>query len=691
MKTTLVAILICFVCHCTIAQTIDFWKKKLHVAKHDTTKMICYSEIANLQIRADSIFYYVRKGLIISKGYPNHIINAKLYNGLAMAYDHIGKLDSAAYYYDQAHQVGLRLKDDKQIKYSHFNKTLLCKSSGQRISELQQMLKKYNFIQLRPYDRPLLFGIYTTIAQDYIVLENLNKGKEYLQKSRKYMISFRDSVYYNIQYSMLLSSEADLYYKSHSPALLAATFSEKYKPFLAESEKTAATKKNELSLTMMSVVYGNYATILTFEKKYNESNYYINKATVAIKILPEMILYNKYYALGKNYVGLGQTQKGLRYLEKAYMFFKDSQYDDKEFSILETMAIANSKLGQFKKAHDYLVKALIINKKYNNNQQQQLSLEVEKQLELSEKQEEIAAQELENKLKEERIKAEQKQKNIVFGLLVLSLGLLAWAVWSYRTQRQLRQLLELQNLSLATKTKELTEANQTKDKIFAVLGHDLRSPINELKTILMLFHSRDITPTKMKELIHSLTAKIEVVQEMMNNLLQWSLLELKHQGNAPQMVFANKIIEKVIQQLKASADKKQLSIETSLPAVQILAQEEDLDIIFRNLLSNAIKFTPNGGTIRIEVLEKSDFIEILCTDTGIGIPANTLETTTNAFPIQRKGTAGEVGSGLGLKITKELISKNHGKLLVHSENNQGTEIAIYFSKSSNYQNEKSML
>jgi signal transduction histidine kinase len=679
MKTTLVAILICLVCHNTIAKTTDFWRKKLQTAKHDTTKMICYSEIANLHIRADSIFYYVRKGLMISKGYPNHIINAKLYNGLAMAYERLGKPDSAAYYYDQAHQVGLRLKDDKQIKYSHFNKILLCKLSGQRISELQQMLKKYAFRPLIPYDKLLLFGIYSTVAQDYISLDNVNKAKEYLQKSQKHINSFRDTVYYNAKYSELLSAEAELYYKSHIPAL-ATTFSEKYKPFLTAAEKIASTKNNELSLSMMSVVYGNYATILTLEKKYKESNYYINKATVAIKILPEIILYNKYNSLGRNYVGLGQTQKGLEYLEKAYIFFKDSQFDDKEFGILETMSIAYGKIGQLKKAHEYLTKALIINKKHNNNQQQQLSLEVEKQIELSEKQKEITAQELENKLKEERIKAEQQQKTVVIALLLLSLCFLAWAVWGYRKQHQLRHLLELQNLSLETKTKELTLANQTKDKIFAVLGHDLQNPINELKAVLMLFDIQRITPAKIKDLMLPLSHKIETVQAMLSNLLQWSVLELNQQSSNRYTVSFKEIVEKVIRQLDNNAQRKQIQITTHLQPIEAVVNAEEMEIVLRNLLSNAIKFTPNNGSIWIEGVEDQQTISIKIKDTGIGLPNEVIEHTT-PYPTSRKGTAGEKGTGIGLKISRELVEKNDGIFTFESNLPTGTIISLVFKKS----------
>ncbi len=669
---------------CFAQSSIAEWKEILRTAKHDTTRMICYLEIAGLQGHADSMFYYARKGLSISKKYPNHVANAKLFNNLGRGYEMKAHPDSAAYYYELAHNIALRLNDDKQIKYTSFNRILLYKSPVQQISELLKMLKKYNYAPSKEYDNTLLFALYGIVAQNYIYLENIANGKAYLQKSRKFMTTYRDSIFYNIRYSIVLSSEARQYYQTADTTFI-KVISRKYKLFLGEIEKFVATKNDNLATQLMAVVYGNYAAILMYENKHQESIFYINQATTDIKNLPDNLKYTKYSSLGKNYVGLGQFKKGIFYLEKAYTYYKNSQFIDSESSILEAMAKAYSKLGDYKKAYQYLEKASKMDKSYYGKQQQQLSLEVEKQFELAEKQEQIAAQELENKLKEEHIKVEERQKYVFIGLLILSLSLLGWAVWSYKKQKQLSGQLEQKRHKLEIQAQELTEANQTKDKIFAVLGHDLRSPLNDLKVILMLFHSKDITPSKMKSMLQELTTKMNSVRDMMNNLLQWSLLELKHQPIQLKPISIKKIIEKAIGQLSSFAEKKEIVLETNLKEANVMCNAEEVEIIVRNLLSNAIKFTSKGGKISIDTFTQNDNVAIQIKDSGVGIPEELMHETSH-YPVSKTGTEGEKGVGLGLKISRELAKRNGAEIFIESKQDSGTEITLAFNNAGQVKN-----
>lgn len=662
---------------------LNDWQRKLKLAKHDTTRMRCYSELANIQGRGDSIFFYAKKGLEISRKYPNHIINATLLNAIGRSYEFKSNLDSALYYYNLAHQVSLRLNDDKQIKYTDFNRILLSKSPAEQISELLRMLKKYHYVTSRNYDKSLLFGIYSMIADKYIDLNNLNKGTAYLTKSQKYIYTYRDSVYYNVKYSSLLVNEAEQQYKTQQVVHLAA-MSEKYRIFLAQIEKSTLTRKDNLAQQLMAVVYGNYAVILTYEKRYKESIHYINKASSQIKELPESLLYMKYESLGKNYVGLGEFEKGITYLKKAYAFYKNSPFNNITFTILKLMSVASSKLGDYKQSYQYLEQAVSINETYYSSKQQQLSLEVDKQFELAEKQEQIAAQELEGKLKEERIKIETQQKYVFIGILILSLGLLAWALWSYVKQRELRQLLEIKNQQLEEQThilelqaKELLDANETKDKIFAVLGHDLQSPISDLKAITMLFQSNDITPSEVQELIAPLTVKIESLQTMMNNLLQWSLHELKHQNSNCQVIQLTTLIEKVIQQLQPNADKKGIEIAVQQQHVEIMANTEEIEIVLRNLLSNAIKFTPINGHISIDTVEEYHTVEVKIKDSGVGVPT-AIQHNTSTYPISKMGTAKEKGIGLGLRIVRDLTAKNGVLFSINGDGTNGTTVSLIF-------------
>lgn len=652
--------------------TLLEWKEKLRTAQHDTVRMSCYSKIADLQYTSDSMIYYIQKGLNISKKYPNHIVNAKLFNTMGRAFEVKGKRDTALYYIQKAYAIALRLKDDQQIKYTHFNSILLHKSPAEKISELLKMLKKYKFNISQPYDKTLLFTLYGVIADSYMRLDNIDKQGLYLQKSHIYISSLRDSIFYNMRYAKLLSTKAEICFNSNDVRCIKSV-SENYKPFLKSMEKFIYGKDKHSVKQLMPIIYGCYSEILMYEKKYNESIYFIGKATSNISELDDNLTFTKHLSLGQNYVKLGRFKESIFHLQKAYEYYKDTEFTSTQSLILKLLAEANSNLGYYKKSYEYLNRATKIDNLYYSKQQQQLSLEVDKQFELAKKQEEVSAKELENKLNKERIKVEEKQKQFFIILMTLSLCLLVWSVWSYIKQKNL-------SINLDNYSKTLKKTNEAKDKIFGILGHDLRSPINELKVILMLFYSKDITPSKAKDLLKNLTIKIETIHGMLDNLLQWSLLEFKQQPLPSQSISLSNIVEKVIPQLNTIAQQKQITIITNLHSGQILASPGDLEIVIRNIVYNAIKFTPKGGTIQLKINKLDSTIEFICKDTGIGMELNKLKREKSDFQLPKTGTAGEMGSGLGLKISQELILRNNGKIQIESEINKGTEVNIIFPK-----------
>ncbi len=696
----------------TAQNTLSEWQQKLRTAKTDTAKLRCYGGILEIPLHEDSVLVYLKKAEQLGKKYPNHPTNINIFIRYGNTYrartQNMG--DSVKYFYDKAFALALKIHNKRYIKFADFYRTYTFQSLANKINHLYYVLNKYDYDNKNIFDKSLQYQIYNYLVHNYLTFGNISKAKSLLNIAKPYIVTLQDSVKYYNAFTRIIALDAENTYKSgkSQPKIL---FSDTFKAMYADL--TSFTERNNLPNLRVEPL-NSYGKILFYEKKYNEA---ISKSQELLshaqkyKYPHAMNLGNMLFA--ESYFELGHYQKSLSFLVKT-----TSNNIIQNYKRLALFSKIHQAMGDFPQAYNYLLEAIKEEERVKGINEQLLSAEIENQMELNNKQKEIAAKELENGLKEERlktehqqrialklrselelsnkekeiniqrneistqktksiikderIKIEQKQKSVFIGLLALSLGLLVWALWNYRKQKQLSiQLVEQSNV--------LKEANQTKDKIFAVLGHDLRSPINELKTILMLFHSRDITPTKMKKLIHSLTAKIEVVQEMMNNLLQWSLLELKHQGNAPKMVLANKVIEKVIHQLKASADKKQLCIETSLPAVQILAQEEDLDIIIRNLLSNAIKFTPKGGNIWIDDMEENETVSIKIRDSGVGLPVEVIENST-LYPTSQIGTTGETGTGIGLKISRELVEKNGGVFTFENNLPTGTIISLVFKK-----------
>ncbi len=244
-----------------------------------------------------------------------------------------------------------------------------------------------------------------------------------------------------------------------------------------------------------------------------------------------------------------------------------------------------------------------------------------------------------------------------------------------------RKLFEEQ---LKKSEEELRQLNYSKDKLFNIIAHDLRSPLSGLISMTkMLIETIDIlSPKEAKELLTDLFEYANQSYNLLENLLQWAktqtgtILFNPEITDLYEIVLAGKIIN------DPNAKQKGINISIFLkPNSFVLVDRNMLTTVIRNLISNAIKFTPSGGEINIRLHEKSYEYELEIEDNGIGIPKDKLDSLFKLGEnISTTGTAGEKGSGLGLILCKEFVEKNDGNLRVVSEFGKGTKFFINLPK-----------
>jgi signal transduction histidine kinase len=114
--------------------------------------------------------------------------------------------------------------------------------------------------------------------------------------------------------------------------------------------------------------------------------------------------------------------------------------------------------------------------------------------------------------------------------------------------------------------------------------------------------------------------------------------------------------------------------------VYVYADKDMVNLVLRNLLSNAIKFTPESGSICIEAREMRSHIEVLVQDTGTGISPEGLRKLMDANYYTTRGTVGEAGTGLGLMLCKEFLSRNGGEMRIESEPGKGSTVSFTLPK-----------
>ncbi len=250
---------------------------------------------------------------------------------------------------------------------------------------------------------------------------------------------------------------------------------------------------------------------------------------------------------------------------------------------------------------------------------------------------------------------------------------------------------EQTNRQLKMSQTELVSINNQKDRFFSILAHDLKNPFNGFLGLTKLMAEQfDSLP---REQLHRYLTVIndssQHLYKLLENLLTWSRIQLGNFPVNPTEFSITEQIDEIVRIYRSNAEAKRITLtEDNTKEVKIISDREMLHTVLRNLVSNAIKFTPHGGQVRIGVQpgdEEGEFVEVHVEDTGIGMDSETLE---NLFRIDLRpntpGTNDEKGTGLGLILCKELVTRNGGLLDVSSTLGKGTRITVRIPRRSSH-------
>jgi len=221
----------------------------------------------------------------------------------------------------------------------------------------------------------------------------------------------------------------------------------------------------------------------------------------------------------------------------------------------------------------------------------------------------------------------------------------------------------------------LQQLNSTKDKLFSIIAHDLRSPIgNILGLSELLIDSKQISDIEeSKEVIKLINTTANHTLILLDNLLAWAKSQTGQIDFKPENLHLQPIIQEIVVVYNASAAQKNIVLNYKPDDIVAYADPNMLKTVLRNLVSNAIKLIDSGGKIDINAVSDQNQTEISISDNGVGMNE---ETRNKLFRIDTtlttKGTANESGSGLGLILCKEFVEKHQGKIWVESEIGKGS-------------------
>jgi len=269
-------------------------------------------------------------------------------------------------------------------------------------------------------------------------------------------------------------------------------------------------------------------------------------------------------------------------------------------------------------------------------------------------------------------KKKDRQRNLIILASLLGASITAVIIVLYLKTRNL-------NDRLIKHEKELNDLNNTKNKLFSIIGHDLRWPVARIPQVLVMCDDPSTSAEERTYLMESLKEHTTATVETLDKLLYWGQSLMKG-VNLKQVKFKPGIfIEDSIDLKKISADDKEITVVDKVPPLlEVFADPTHFDFIMRNLLANAIKFTGIKGHIEVGVDEamKAGYAVFYVKDNGIGIDPERLAKIFEPFN-SKDGTAAEKGTGIGLMLCKEFALKNDGDIWAESELQKGT--TFYYS------------
>jgi len=240
--------------------------------------------------------------------------------------------------------------------------------------------------------------------------------------------------------------------------------------------------------------------------------------------------------------------------------------------------------------------------------------------------------------------------------------------------------LRKNNVMLEEKNDQLSLLNATKDKLLSIISHDLKAPMGTLKEILDFIMSNydDLDHQKLHESLENIRDSIESSYTLVENLLFWARNQRGDILFEPKMHSVKKIVDDSVKLMTATAAAKKIELTSAIESDEPAFFDANmLSVVMRNLTNNAIKFTREGGHVTIKASkyqedpENSILVEVK--DDGIGMsPDDAKMIFRNGALISPTLTGYGQGSGLGLKLCREFIEKNGGKIWAESNPGNGS-------------------
>lgn len=614
-------------------QLLSQWKKLSPVAqqKADTSTIDLLNSIANeyVQTASDSAFIFSEKALALSK-------NLKYTKGSAITYINIGRIHYMKCNYDQSLKhalIGLKLSTQLEDKAGI--------AAASNVIGLIYLSQKKPSLALREFIKA---------SKINIAINNQTRlSSNYLNAGLTYLMVKSDSAAYYFSLSKSISRNID---DRHLIAMANNRLGDYY------LQKGQAKK---------AIFY--YYSVLRNKKYQND---WENSFA--------------YTGLAKCYFKLHRYKEATESGEKGLLLAqKNNTKWDVEQS-LRTLHESYNALGDTKNAYKYL----LMDKIYSDSLFDESKEKEINALNLKQEQAENEVLIKKNQIAEEK---ESTHRMITLVIVLIAVFLMIISIITYRNakkNKKLYQALQKKTDFIATqselieqKNEELNYSNQTKDRLFSIIGHDLRGPFATMLGALELFKIGELEEEDKQMMLDRILEQMTVTSAMLENLLAWANSQREGLKTQSITLSLTGIINEILSVFVMVAGEKNIQlIHYFEEPLSIKGDPDQIRILFQNLVANAIKFTKPKGNIVISYAVSDTAIKVSIKDDGVGMSEDKLKLIfqESGKSISTYGTKKEKGIGIGLMLVKKFVELNNATITVSSKEKEGTEFVVEFTR-----------
>lgn len=399
-----------------------------------------------------------------------------------------------------------------------------------------------------------------------------------------------------------------------------------------------------------------------FDKALNEINLAIK---LALKIKLQVDFFTAIYYKANIYMDANKVDLARKEYENLLLKVeKDSLLVELSY-VYKQLSTIESKLNNHKKANEYLLKMLAIDElidERNNSSELQfmrtLSATYESDLKLQQARQKIDQVEA---LKEK----DKLQRNLaifISSVFIISFTIILFLFLKVRkNQRALKELydqLRESNDIISVKSGQLERSNQIKDKLFSIIAHDLRNPLNRMSVEIAIAKRM----LEDKSLIQPVENTLRETISLFERLLQWSKMETNQHIYLPVAIDLNENINKVVSFYLPEIQLRNIEIINTNETYFVHVDPNFLQTLLRNIISNSISAVLKNGTVKIDIMNvDSQFVTLRFQDSGKGFPVEVIR-----YFNQRDANLNEISTGLGLILCKELIKISGWKMYIEN-------------------------